>query len=87
MNYPDEWENYRTQQQNPHYDEIVKKLSFIAEMLDIVSDTMKDGIEYKPAYEKLKFKYDDLAMRFNKAIQVIKENNLVEDFEERCRNK
>ena len=56
-------------------------------MLDIVSDTMKDGIEYKPAYEKLKFKYDDLAMRFNKAIQVIKENNLVEDFEERCRNK
>ena len=29
MNYPDEWENYRTQQQNPHYDEIVKRLSFI----------------------------------------------------------
>ena len=87
MNYPDEWKNYRTQPQIPHYDEIVKRPSFIAEMLDIVSDTMKDGIEYKLAYEKLKFKYDDLTMRFNKAIQVIKENNLVEDFEERCRNK
>ena len=87
MNYPDEWKNYRTQPQIPHYDEIVKRPSFIAEMLDIVSDTMKDGIEYKPAYEKLNFKYDDLTMRFNKAIQVIKENNLVEDFEERCRSK
>lgn len=48
---------------------------------------MKLGIEYKPAYEKLKFKYDDLVSRFNKAVQIIKENNLVEDFEERCRNK
>lgn len=85
MNYPDEWGSYQAEPKIPHYDEIVKRPSFIAEMLDIVSDTMKDGIEYKPAYEKLKFKYDDLTVRFNKAIQVIKENNLVENFEERCR--
>lgn len=85
MNYPDGWGSYQAEPKIPHYDEIVKRPSFIAEMLDIVSDTMKDGIEYKPAYEKLKFKYDDLTVRFNKAIQVIKENNLVENFEERCR--
>lgn len=87
MNYPDEWKNYRTEPVIPHYDEIVKRPSFIVEMLDIMSDTMKNGVEYKPAYEKLKFKYDDLVSSFNKAVQIIKENNLVEDFEERCRNK
>ena len=36
MNYPDEWKNYRTQPQIPHYEDTVKRTSFKTEMMDMV---------------------------------------------------